>query len=246
MSEQPYARPPITEAVVEIRFGAPVDQQVLEKVSSALHDEYPHQQPIQNFEVEFNVVAGSGNPPTTRLNETAGLKRMSQEMTELLILWPSTFLMSQLAPYPGWDNFLARFVHDWKAWKRIAGYQKLVRVGLRFVNRVDVPIDANVTESSHYLTFSADIPPKLGPVAAYAVQAQFPPDHNGLKVTLNSGLIPSPLPDRISLLLDQDIALEQDVPQRDDEIVSLLGAMREKKNLVFEVCITDRARGLFN
>jgi uncharacterized protein (TIGR04255 family) len=167
------------------------------------------------------------------------------DQTELILLWPQSFIVAQLAPYPGWDNFFGRFARDWKTWKRGVGYRKVARVGVRFINRIDIPQVNRVIEEADYLNAYAKLPDEFGPVIAYGVQAQFLPDDKGCRLTLNSASVPSPLLDHGSVLLDLDVGVETNPPQNDEDIYTLLNEMRAKKNAAFEACVTHRARELF-
>lgn len=245
MPEQ-YKRAPITEAVIEIRFAEPADTDLLVKISADLKATYPFQTPLVNY----NVTVGLPPPnisreAVTHVNQAKGHRLSSMDQTEILLLWPLTFVVSQLAPYPGWEIFCGRFVSDWIIWKKAAGYRKITRIGVRFVNRIDIPHAGHAIEEIDYLGIYAKLPETFGPVAAYGVQAQFLPDDEGCHLTLNSGLVPSPLIGYGSILLDLDIAKEVNPPQRDEEIYVLLDKIRTKKNAAFEACITDRARELF-
>lgn len=67
------------------------------------------------------------------------------------------------------------------------------------------------------------------------------------KLTLNSGVVESPILNHMSFFLDLDVGREIDVPQKDTDIFELLEKMRLKKNQVFEACISQRTRDeIFN
>jgi uncharacterized protein (TIGR04255 family) len=101
-------------------------------------------------------------------------------------------------------------------------------------------------KSQIFLIYTLGIPDEFGPTMAYGVQAVLPIHDMGCRLLLNSSVVPSPLLGHASLLLDQDIAKEIEPPQRDDQIYELLNEIRAKKNDVFEACITNKARELFN
>lgn len=99
MSEQPYKRPPITEAVIEMRFDAPIDLSEIQKVSGDFAACYPHQQTIRAVEVAVGVPPALEQEPKALLNQQIGHRRSSTDLSEILLLWPATFVVSQLAPY---------------------------------------------------------------------------------------------------------------------------------------------------
>jgi uncharacterized protein (TIGR04255 family) len=161
------------------------------------------------------------------------------------LLWPAQFVVAQLAPYPGWIDFFGRFVRDWEVFKKATGYRKISRIGVRFINRLDIRIVGKLIEESEYLNLGPKLPDSFGPFTAYGLQAQFPPDEAACRLTINSSSVPSPLLDHGSFLLDLDIARDRAPPQNDEEIYRLLHEIRVKKNAAFEACITAKARELF-
>ena len=50
----------------------------------------------------------------------------------------------------------------------------------------------------------------------------------------------------MSLLLDIDVSRMDELPQNDEGLWAFVDRIREYKNMIFEACITDRARELFD
>jgi len=238
-----YPKAPITEAVIEIKFASPLDLDDIEKVSGKYLSYYPKRQNVQTLNVTVNLPGKQPDALTTNTDRKIGHRLSSVDMTEMLLMWESAFIISQLAPYPGWEFFYGRFVRDWAVWKRVMGFREISRIGVRYVNRIDIPIEGPIVEYEKFLNVYPKLPFEV--VAAYAIQAVMPIEEIGCKVTLNSAAIPSPILGHASYLFDQDIAIENDPPQSDDALFDLLGKIRIHKNKVFEACITDRARELF-
>src|SRR6516162_4950531 len=247
MAEQPYKRPPITEAVIALSFGETIESRDLDKVDGDFGKLYPHRQDARNLNVEVLMPDRPDLGPGTAIRKDEfGHRRSSDDQTQIIILWPTTFVFSQQAPYPGWDDFFARFVRDWALWKKAVGYRKISRVGVRYINRIDIPITGDLTPYEEFLNLYPKIPNELGPVFAYGIQTQLPwPEIEGI-ITINSASIPSPLLNHASFIFDQDIYKESNISQTDDGLYKLLNEIHVKKNAVFEACITDRARELFN
>jgi uncharacterized protein (TIGR04255 family) len=247
VSAQPYKKPPITEAVIEIRLAAPLDAAELAKTSSDFRAYYPLEQSVKNVGVALGLPSAPEGKPTAQINEENGYRRNSLDLTELIVLWRRAFSISQLAPYPGWEAFFTRFRRDWGVWKQRLGYRTIARIGVRYINRIDIPLPGNepVIEEAEYLNVYPHFPKELGPTMAYGVQAVLPLADIDSKLTLNSSIVPSPLLGHAAFLFDQDVAREQEPPQRDEDIFDLLNQIRDRKNSVFEACITDRTRELF-
>lgn len=246
MPDQPYKKPPITEAVIEIRFGdPPIDAADLDKASTRFAASYPFKQAVKNLDVAVGVPARLEDRPTAEVRERVGHRLLSNDPSEILLLWPFAFVVSQLAPYPGWDIFFGRFERDWTNWKKVVGFRKVSRVGVRFINRIDVPITDGIIEESEYLNVYPQLPDALGQITGYGVQVQSPIRDMGCNLVINSAAVPSPLLGHGSFLVDIDIAMDINAPQSDEEIYKLLNQIRGKKNDVFEACFTPKAKDQF-
>jgi uncharacterized protein (TIGR04255 family) len=246
---QPYKRPPITEAVIGVQFAAQIAEDDLRKASSRFGDLYPGMQQVKTGVVQV-VSLPDNRPPVANVRESVGYRRASDDATEIILFMPDTLIVSQLAPYPGWEVFFSRFTRDWHRWKREMGFLAVARVGVRYINRLDIPNDVAILSKGlinqgEYLNVFVQMPDSLGPTSGYTAQAVLPVKDLEAQLVINTAVVPPPLLGHTSFLLDIDIGKIQDVPQRDDDIIAFLAEARTKKNMIFEACVTDRARELF-
>lgn len=245
MADQRYRKPPITEAVIDLRFADRLDPPTLERAAADFR-RYYSAQAVMNAALGWAPPSGAVSPPVAEMKVDNGQRLSASDQTELVLLLPMSFTESQLAPYPGWDTFFQRFVRDWAIWKKTIGYRKIVRVALRYINRIDIPTTSGaVTEESDYVRTYVMAPGEFGPILAYGAQVQFRPDEQGCWLILNTALAPSPLLNHIAIMLDLDVYVEREAPQNDEALFELLERMRSKKNSIFEACITDKSRELF-
>jgi uncharacterized protein (TIGR04255 family) len=246
MAPQPYERPPITEAIIQIVFGAALTEGDLGKLNTSFSKNYPEHKETTNFQIEVTMPERlDAERADSKVKGERGHRRSSNNESQIVIMWPHSFIFSQLAPYPGWDEFFGRFVRDWELWKRVLGHRSIIRVGVRYINRIDIPITGPVLDHENFLNVYPKLPEEIEVVGAYMVQAQLPfPEVDG-KIIITSASVPSPLMDHASYLFDQDLAKESNLPQNDDGLYRLLNDIHVKKNAIFEMCITDRAREIF-
>jgi uncharacterized protein (TIGR04255 family) len=237
-----YKRPPIVEAVVEVRIGGPIALATVERLRERLIESHPlPPQSIITANVEFRE-------DSTRVlqHELQGYRLTAGDGAGLVTIGPHSISTSRLAPYEGWESFVATARQNWDIWKRLAGWQKIVRIGVRYVNRIDIPADHDVNIDD-YLTFSIKGPAlALPPISSFAINEARPLGKDDCHLILNAGLVPSPLLKTTSLLLDLDISRVTDLPQNDEALWAFVDRIREHKNFVFEGCITAQARELFN
>lgn len=241
-----YKHPPITEAVIGITFEQPIDEAEILSVQEKFAANYPQHQTISNLNLKVNVDTVNKNKTTAAVEEEIGHRRATPDMTQLLVLSSATLIVSQLAPYPGWDEFFGRFARDWKQWNRHMGFRQVKRVGVRYINRVDIPVTGSIVEHEQYLNVFPKVPDTFGPITAYGLQVAFYFEDIGCNLNLNSAAAPSPLPNHASFVIDQDISKEIDPPQSEKDIHGLLQQIHLKKNQIFEACVSDRSRELFN
>ena len=247
LSSRSYPKAPITEAVFEIRFGAPLEESDLERVSRAFGKFYPT---IQEFQqVQFQLGPGPDGklaaPVTSK--PTKQFRRSGNDEQELVVLIPTSIVVSQLAPYCGWDIFFKRFQRDWALWVSIIGRPRVSRLGLRYINRIDIPSRGEaIVSQGDYIKIGVLEPDSFGPTITYAVQAMYNAPSGACKAVINTAVIPAVIvPDFVSFNIDIDVGMETDVPQSDKAIFEHLGIMRNDKNFLFEEMITDKARELF-
>jgi uncharacterized protein (TIGR04255 family) len=240
----PYARAPITEAVIELRFATTFSQATVEAAGRRLRGEYAHldQESLVQFKLEPAIQKAE---PSSSWH---GVKLSSSDRADIVFLRQNTFICSRLAPYTGWDDFFARTMRAWEAWRKSAGHTPLSRVGVRYVNRIDVPNEKEVlVHLDEYLNVSPKSPDDLGgPLSAYAMQVVRPLGADDCVLALNTATVVPPMIGFASIALDLDIFRETDLPKRDDDMWDMLTRIRAYKNRIFESCITDRARALFD
>jgi uncharacterized protein (TIGR04255 family) len=240
----PYKRPPITEAIIELQFARPSDQSTIEKAARRIREEYTFEDPDSAVNLSFDASTNKTEVQTAWM----GTRLSSSDRADILIFRTTAFVCSRLAPYGGWEAFRPRAAHAWDVWKRAAGPTPLARIGVRYINRIDVPLAGNVLiDVDHYLNLSTRSPEALGePMTAYTMQIVRPLGADDCHLILTSGTVASPLIGFASFALDLDIFRATNLPMRDDELWALIDRIRGHKNRVFESCVTDRARALFD
>ena len=237
---QPYKRPPIFEAIIEIKIEAPIESDLLERVKDQLLEEYPAP-PLKTVAVNLEI---ADEPKLLR--HAQGYRLSSGDGATLVTIGPNAISTSRLAPYEGWEPFIASARLNWSIWRKLTGWRKITRLGVRYVNRIDVPGDH--IQVGDYISFGMVLPPTLAPtpVTSFALNAAMPLGKDDCRLILNSGSAASPLVHVSSFILDLDVSRETDLPQNEDGMWELANRIRAHKNIVFEACITDRARDLFN
>jgi uncharacterized protein (TIGR04255 family) len=239
-----YKRCPIIEAVVEVRTGgSPLDDKAMEKVTKRLGERYPAPpQPSNNLGVE---VSGTMVRVT---QQNLGFKILSADGGFTVNVGHNALGTSKNAPYGGWEEFIGEARNNWSDWEKVVGWKQVVRIGVRYINRIDIPFSpTGLTKLEEYFGFNVNVPEDLGPLANFGINAEIPMTDRRIKVVINHAPTPiSPLVQTNSFLLDIDLGLEQALPTGEKALWETIEGLRSVKNFVFEACITDRTRELFS
>ena len=141
---------------------------------------------------------------------------------------------------------MARFRSAYSDARPLIRGRRLERVGVRFQDRIDIP-DAGDGQIQHndYLNVGIkDLPFSYRTVNTQLMNVDAVLNDT-FGVLINCGrVLPPPLIDQISLLLDIDVYARGQLPRTERELWALLEEMRDLKNTIFESCITDKTREL--
>lgn len=243
MAKPPYRKAPITEALIDIRVEmlSETTLSTLLEIYSQIQEEYPIREEM--FAVKGKLEFGSSISTTT--SQTAiGYRFISTDGQQILQARLDGFTFSRIAPYEAWDLFRDEAYRLWHLYKTITNFNLVKRVAIRYVNRLDLPHNQSYFDFKDYLRtvpeVSTDLPQGL---SGYFMQLQIPQDDLGGILVLNQALVPPEQLNTVSVLLDIDVYCLVDFSKdNDDACWNLLEKLRQRKNEIFEACITDKTR----
>ena len=240
-----YKKPPIIEAVIDIAFSDPIEEQQILEHAKKLSKFYSEFKAISDYSLSVNVNNNDPKNPKTEVAEEKKVRLSIPDQTQSIVVSKSNYTLFQLAPYLGWDNFFERFQRDWSILKRSLGFRQINRIGVRYINRLDLPPVNNIVEYENYLNIYPHLPEAIASVAAYSMQVLHSLPQIDCFSRTNSGIVPSPLINYISFVIDIDIYKENNLPQSDQDVFQLLTNIRNEKNRIFEEYMKQPARDLF-
>ena len=245
MTDFQYKRAPITEAVVEFRSPKPIDVSKYPKAIKKLKKHYSDYTARPTQAYEFKIEQNS-KPEARKIGSQLQHRFFSKDMRQQLRINDIALLFSQLAPYEGWELFNQRIIRDWEAWKSVVGFRPINRIGMRYINRIDLPKTGDIVRYEDYVTVYPTLPSLLDPSIFHSVNVRVTLDDIDSILNLNSAMVESPLPNHLAIVIDLDIIRVFQSPPSDEESYAFVNKARRKKNDIFESCITDKARELFN
>ncbi len=236
-----YPRPPIVEAVIEIRIGVPVSARDSERLRDRFKRRYEKIDVLNTIEV---MVTGAAEVSQRAL--PVGYKMTSASGTDIILLNQAAISTIRLAPYPGWTTFVAAAQENFDVFTKVAGRPPITRLGVRFTNRVDIP-NAKLEggEIGEFFTVGIAAHAIASTIGEYYFNFNGLHPGTGAKMFVQNGVAQPALLDHTSILLDIDASFDSDVPQRIDELWQRIEVLRTAKNAIFESCITDKCRELF-
>jgi uncharacterized protein (TIGR04255 family) len=238
------SKAPIVEAALQIntRSGAAWTEQ---RVSTELNKVFGNT--AQMLPVQGSQLTLKGNP-LTGIKDTAfvaswlGTRVSLPERSEVISFTRDFFSFSRLYPYERWELFLERAMSLLELHIRIAQPATAQRVGLRFVNRIEMSGGLRLEE---YLTSPPQDPSGLDlPIGSFLYQANFetPGYPYSIRVSRTLQQTIRPLRNPPALLLDLDVSINKPIQVDRVLIQEHLRRMRWLKNKMFFGTITKELK----
>ena len=237
-----YPRAPITQAVFEIRFSENIPEDRQQHVSGKIRTRYANLTAEEQYEgtLDFQLQSSAFRRVGPLLRHT------TSDLTDGLVIGANTVVWHRLAPYMGWKPLIERIAPELKIVLKALSGRSVARLGLRYVNRIDVPPSSDgLVHFEDYLNYKVDSGSILEPCLSYSWAVRGFSAEDQLSALVQSSTIDPEIPGLNAFTFDIDICSETDVPQSSDAILDKLERMRFYKNAIFEAGITDKARELY-
>jgi uncharacterized protein (TIGR04255 family) len=152
--------------------------------------------------------------------------------------------VNALKPYPEWPSFSATIDKVYNALAQVIEVQSLSRIGLRYVNRFEIPKENSDLKDylALYPSFGKSLPeslPGFHLVCSWAYE-----DGRDVCRTNLVEVVPDTVGHR-GLILDFDYFLAKPETVQNKEAMKWLEKAHERIEDLFEGCITDRLRSIF-
>jgi len=244
LPERHYPNAPITEAVIDLAVvfapDADVSVESLEQLSDVA---FPASEPVI-----FNHVQVSGSNTAAVRRDHVGTRFRSADGLYVYQARTNGFGLSRLAPYQNWAAFRSEARRLWSKYREATKPISLQRLGLRYINRIEIPLP--VDDFADYFLTGPQLSPHLPQgLSSYLLNLTVPVD--GLitatitQAILNPEAVPALKRDALPMLLDIDVSQTLALPTDENALWECFEQLRKVKNHVFESCITDKARELF-
>jgi uncharacterized protein (TIGR04255 family) len=242
---QRYSRPPITEAIIDLRVekaeGLTLAQ--LEKCHEGEEKAYPTKGTLTLASAQLTLGGQAEAFSHAAANSQIGFLCKNADGGQIFQVSFAGFTVNWLAPYPGWKVLQDEAHRLWNIYRERTRPRKVTRIAVRYINRFDFP--GTGVELKEYLLTSPEVSPQLPQhLAGFLMQLAIPQPEIKATLLLSETAVPPPAPNISSIALDIDLFRSDELPEDDTAMWSIFEDLRCRKNEIFEACITDKTREL--
>ena len=235
-----YANPPVVEAICEFHLPPepPWDLTVPGLFYERVREDFPHRERRMVQDIEF-VQTPQGLEQ--RIHTGERLLLFSHDRKRLIQLGMRLLVINVLRPYPGWAEFKELIQQVWEALKAVVEVQGVTRMALRYINRVELPSSTASLET--YFAFYPHIGHQLpNTITSFimGVEFAFAEGRDRCRVHMAQAA-----DDKRSIMLDLNYYLARPGAVPLPEVLSWMEEAHTRVEEVFEGCITDALRALF-
>lgn len=235
---------PIVEAVIEVRGRAETkwEETTVRSYFEPKLSNYAYLDSPREIQHELEIKAGQ--PPKQRVKELGlkGVRFQSADGLHIVQLNRDGFVFSRLHPYENWEQLSQEALRLWECYAELARPAEAQRVGLRFINRIQLP--------PREMRFEDYIQP--APEPPHDVELPFlgfmhhdtlavPGYPYAINVIRTIQVPPNLQTEGIALIVDIDVFTNEPFEIRKGAIEQRLPEMRWLKNKVFFGSVTDKA-----
>lgn len=225
-----------------LRAGVGLD--LLHRLSSKHAALFPRIDPIFEATGQLQFQPGISASASAQHIQT-GFRAISSDRMVVCQRQFSGFTLSRLRPYDRWEPFRDLARELWDDYRTAVGAAEVTRIAVRYVNQIDIP--TSPVELKDYFRTSPEISPDLPQtMEGFFMQIRLPQSDLASTAILNQTIVPSENAGCTAIVLDIDLFRDQALPSDEAELWKCLEALHDRKNQIFEACITDTTRELFN
>lgn len=220
----------------------------LDRFVQRVKPDYPQVQKAGEIRAEVRADLRGSNPPEVTHSASAepfGYLCLSADRKAIVQPRVNGFVFSKLRPYDRWTTFRDEARRLFEMYREEFGEPAISRVAIRTINRLDIPLDGPI-DFKDWIRTGPEISPDLPQaIAGFLMQVQQPYDDLSAHCVITETLVPPEVPNTLAVILDIDLFRTTEIPQNLEELWSLFGDLRAKKNEIFLGCITDRMKETF-
>ncbi|MBI4699124.1 MAG: TIGR04255 family protein [Nitrospirae bacterium] len=248
MSDYPvFPNAPITEALIDIRVQLPeeINLDKLKTFHESIKERFPQKQERISIQAGFKFTPeGSATLPPSSKPDGYLFRSMTENKVVQARLDGFTF--NKLKPYEKWELFRNEAHVLWDSYFKIAKPIKVLRIALRYINRIELPL--SITNFKEYILTTPEIAPKLPQGLAHFFMQLVIPNHEIAATATITQTIENPLPaatHKFPYIFDIDVWKDTLYEGSNQEMWDEFEKLHIFKNEIFFNSITKKTEELF-
>jgi uncharacterized protein (TIGR04255 family) len=241
------SRAPIVEAALSINTVLPdsVNQETLASFQERLGGRYPTKEVRMVWSGQVEMKPADTPQITTTSGGPSGYIFRSADNRQAVQALRQGFTFSRFKPYQDWDTFSREARDLWSRYATLAKPEKVTRIGLRYINRLDLPLPFN--DFKEYLLTVPEIAPGLPQgLASFFFRVVIPVDKAEAFAIITETIVEGEESKGVvPVILDIDVFRTGAFPIVADKLWPAFDRLRELKNDLFFKTLTDKAKDLF-
>ena len=244
-----YRNPPVIEALCEVYFsGASWDETLPERFFEEVKQNFPKMQERPKHKAEITL-GESGKASTEVQTLPSVFQFLTEEGHRIIQVSDNLLVVNQLHPYRHFEEWEDLFYKALDIYKKLASPLKIDRIGLRYINRFEIPVSPGKAVSmADYFAIFPTVPHSLGKIhGPFLVQMQVSQndDRHVLHIVFGTEDVPQSEEGKQAFMLDiYDIA-SLDIEPDKKELSTEIRLAHENVVKTFEDSITDTLRELY-
>lgn len=239
-----YKNPPIIEALCEFRF-IPSQEWDL-TIPGLIYEKVKKLFPMREQQLGIGFKLDKSEKGINYQIEPGPprIQFFKKNKETLIQLSPNLLSINQLKPYQSWKKFKPMILDSFQKYKEVSNPKDFQRIGLRYINRID--IDSVSIEFEKYFNLSFRIPEKLPQdYNDFFIRIQIPYSGGRDSMIISMSSIDPIKPKSLSMILDLDYIMHIPSAINFEKVPAWIEEAHSRVEEVFEACITDRTRTLF-
>lgn len=143
--------PPLVEALCEFHFdpATPWDWTVPGQLYDRIKGEFPDRAQVQALGLQVQAGEGQAPPVAQLLTGPDRVQLKKPDGSAMVQVGQNLLVVNQLRPYDRWETFRALILDVLEKYRAISGFKEIQRIGLRYINRIELPQDGEVRLESY-------------------------------------------------------------------------------------------------
>lgn len=245
---KPLKHPPITEAVIEVRWRKPLlfSDSTIDLIKNLFKEPFGEPEVRKSSQWTFKIGEDSNQPNMTELGPSQMVFKHSKY---ILNISHNKIVISNIHPYAGWDDLYKTFLKVISITRTKLNVTSLNRIGVRYVNNLNIPRNGGDIIFKDYITTAPELPPGVSNSVLGFINRLIVSDKERNATAVISHALDQNralITEKVPLIFDIDVFKTGEFSTEESKLNNVLSLLREMKNEIFFNTLTDKCKALYS